>query len=100
MALDYPDGMPRESDGNPVLMFNGVRVYDACDIPALSAMAHAAVLVERKWITRLAADDLPSTAVSRHVEETGHRLRQGCCAGRRAVTQEPEYMEETCREPT
>jgi hypothetical protein len=67
----------------PVLRLpDGSRVFDAGDVEALLAFAQIYALIERKWVGRIAAGDLPSTAQTRHVEECGHRLSFGCCNGR------------------
>ena len=62
-------------------MFEGHRVYDACDIPALVAFSDIPALLELAHRGRL---DLQlaeiQTASDRHLYETGHRLAFGCCA--------------------
>jgi len=65
----------------PVLMFNGVRVYDECDIPALIAFAEISLLLDQaaQGNLRMTPGEVQN-ASDRHLLEQGHRLQFGCCA--------------------
>jgi len=77
--VDFPFGMPAAAHEPVLRLDSGERVLDECDVPALLALVELSVLIERKWVEHAAAGELPSTAVTRHREETGHRLSFGCC---------------------
>jgi len=71
--------MPADASEPVLRLASGERVFDVDDVPAILALAELAALIDRKWVEHTAAGELPSTAVTRHREETGHRLRFGCC---------------------
>jgi hypothetical protein len=68
-----------EIDTSVLRTENGKRVLDEDDIPALLALTEIAILMERRWIKRIAAGDMPSTAREAHYRDHGHPLAHGCC---------------------
>ena len=71
--------MPADTSEPVLRLASGERVFDVDDVPAILALAELAALIDRKWVEHTAAGELPSTAVTRHRDETGHRLSYGCC---------------------
>lgn len=70
----------QEARPHPVLQFQGQRVYDVEDIPALIALNVIPLYIRRGHELLQASGKIGYTSESdRHLAEHGHELEFGCC---------------------